>query len=223
MENNTPYQYINILFTKFHFPPLETTKTAWQAFRAREQRWAFGWTDTLTAKNTKHSTNVGRVQTARSTNNFKGGMTHCLTKACKSVTQEIHQEYHTGSNTNLSYLPTTSPSEQTAPCSENENKHHLSAMQQKPPRVHWGLLLHQVISSQPETHVHHSKQIQPAHALHLHPNVYYKKVPWIVLKHFHHPDDNSINPKLTVIILQTISLINSTLGKEIIPFLYCFV
>lgn len=93
MKNNTPYWYINILFTKFHFSPLETTKTTWQAFRAGEQRWAFAWTDTLTAKNTKHFTNAGRVRPQGAKTTLKRDDTHRLTKACRSVAQEIHQEY----------------------------------------------------------------------------------------------------------------------------------
>lgn len=225
MGNNTPYQYINILFTKFHFSPPETTKTAWQTFRAEERRWAFGWTDTLTAKNTKHSTNVWRVQTARRKNNFKGGMAQVSSIRHANQWLEKYIRSITGSNINhQSYLTRTSWSGQIAPCSENKHKHHLSAAQQKPPGVQWGLLLHQIISSVPEIHVRHSAQIQLVHALHLLPNLHYKKVLWIVLKHFHHLDDSSINPKLTVIILQTFSLINSTVWKEIIPFflfLFC--
>lgn len=80
------------LFTKLVSSLLETTKTTWKSFRAEEWRWAFGWTDTVTAKQRTHSTNVWRVQTPRrKTTEREWCDKHQLAKAGKTVAQEVQQ------------------------------------------------------------------------------------------------------------------------------------
>lgn len=73
MENNISYQHIISLFTEFDFSPLETTKTV-QGRGMKMSIW-LDWDRDSQEKNTKHSTNVWRVQTPRrKNNNIKGKM-----------------------------------------------------------------------------------------------------------------------------------------------------